>query len=155
MAQRITGESAASRQATSSVRRPAEWIALSASASASTSRSSKDRAVKMPAQQLTDSRSAKQAKIVSMPYNHPSSQALIQAKGSNDFSDVDLAAGLMSPTFVKGRKGSAGSNEPGSVVGGASRSPHRITKWQWITVVVLFFVNLINYMDRLTIAGRE
>lgn len=28
-----------------------------------------------------------------------------------------------------------------------------ITKMQWFTVIVLCFVNLINYMDRFTIAG--
>lgn len=28
-----------------------------------------------------------------------------------------------------------------------------ITRTQWFTVVVLCFVNLINYMDRFTIAG--
>lgn len=35
-------------------------------------------------------------------------------------------------------------------------SPPRsgITKMQWFTVIVLCFVNLINYMDRFTIAGE-
>lgn len=28
-----------------------------------------------------------------------------------------------------------------------------ITKREWITVIILCFVNLINYMDRTTIAG--
>lgn len=31
---------------------------------------------------------------------------------------------------------------------------HRIGKREWITVAVLCFVNLINYMDRFTIAGK-
>ena len=30
-----------------------------------------------------------------------------------------------------------------------------ITRSQWFTVAVLCFVNLINYMDRFTIAGKE
>ena len=39
--------------------------------------------------------------------------------------------------------------------GTAMRTHNHITRRQWITVLVLFFVNLINYMDRLTIAGRN
>jgi uncharacterized membrane protein len=30
----------------------------------------------------------------------------------------------------------------------------KITARQWITVAILCFVNLINYMDRFTIAGK-
>jgi hypothetical protein len=30
-----------------------------------------------------------------------------------------------------------------------------VTKGQWFTVAVLCFINLINYMDRFTIAGRS
>lgn len=33
-------------------------------------------------------------------------------------------------------------------------APVGITKMQWFTVTVLCFVNLINYMDRFTIAGK-
>jgi hypothetical protein len=29
-----------------------------------------------------------------------------------------------------------------------------VTKSQWFTVAVLCFINLINYMDRFTIAGK-
>lgn len=29
-----------------------------------------------------------------------------------------------------------------------------ITRTEWITVAILFFVNLINYMDRFTVAGK-
>lgn len=35
----------------------------------------------------------------------------------------------------------------------SSKSPHHVTSAEWCTVLILFFVNLINYMDRLTIAG--
>ena len=31
---------------------------------------------------------------------------------------------------------------------------HKISPRQWITMVVLVYVNLINYMDRLTLAGE-
>ena len=30
----------------------------------------------------------------------------------------------------------------------------RVTTSQWVTVLILCFVNLINYMDRYTIAGK-
>ena len=36
---------------------------------------------------------------------------------------------------------------------GGDRSSHATTG-QYITVAILFFVNLINYMDRMTIAGK-
>merc|ERR1719412_1939959 len=36
---------------------------------------------------------------------------------------------------------------------GAAPTQGRVTTGQWVTVVVLVYVNLINYMDRLTIAG--
>ena len=36
---------------------------------------------------------------------------------------------------------------------GGDRSSHATTG-QYITVAILFYVNLINYMDRLTLAGK-
>lgn len=41
-----------------------------------------------------------------------------------------------------------------SPVGSSPSAPVGITKMQWFTVIVLCFVNLINYMDRFTIAGK-
>ena len=38
---------------------------------------------------------------------------------------------------------------------GAAPTQGRVTTRQWVTVVVLVYVNLINYMDRLTIAGNH
>ena len=32
-------------------------------------------------------------------------------------------------------------------------SVHKISRRQWMTMAVLVYVNLINYMDRLTLAG--
>jgi hypothetical protein len=100
---------------------------------------------KMPAQQLTDSKAMNKARIVSIPFN-PSSQQLM-AKGGENYSDVDLSAGFVSyPHHVAGSAGAGDDGRP--------KTPNHITKRQWITVFVLFFVNLINYMDRLTIAGK-
>lgn len=36
----------------------------------------------------------------------------------------------------------------------SSNSSGRVSRTAWFTVIVLCFVNLINYMDRFTIAGR-
>ena len=37
---------------------------------------------------------------------------------------------------------------------GEKASPNHITKTQWCAVAILTFINLINYMDRYTIAGK-
>ena len=37
---------------------------------------------------------------------------------------------------------------------GSSSRRGRISTGQWITVIILCYVNLINYMDRFTIAGK-
>ena len=107
---------------------------------------------KMPAQQLMSGEKgglANKARIVSIPFN-PSSQHLM-AKGSNDFSDVDLySANIKRAASSGARGGKDGADDSGT----AMRTHNHITRRQWITVLVLFFVNLINYMDRLTIAGR-
>ena len=104
----------------------------------------------MPAQQLMSSEKgglANKARIVSLPFN-PSSQHLM-AKGSNDFSDVDLYSANIK------QAASGGGKKDGDDSGTAMRTHNHITRRQWITVLVLFFVNLINYMDRLTIAGKN
>jgi len=104
---------------------------------------------KMPAQQLMSEKGgpANKARILSLPYN-PSSQHLM-AKGNNDFSDVDLYS-----ANIKQAATASGGSKGGDDSGTAMRTHNHITRRQWITVLVLFFVNLINYMDRLTIAGR-
>ena len=103
---------------------------------------------KMPAQQLMSEKGglANKARIVSLPFN-PSSQHLM-AKGSNDFSDVDLYSANI-------KQAASGGGKDVDDSGTAMRTHNHITRRQWITVLVLFFVNLINYMDRLTIAGRN
>jgi len=78
----------------------------------------------MPAQQLTE-RSSKS--VMGLPAN--SSTAALMRK-------MDKETGGLEVEF-------SGVSGPGS----------RVTPKQWITVAVLVYVNLINYMDRLTIAG--
>ena len=79
----------------------------------------------MPAQQLTE-RSNKTV-VMGLPAN--SSTAALMKK-------VDKENGGLEVEF----------KTPGSAGG-------HVTARQWITVAVLVYVNLINYMDRLTIAG--
>ena len=89
----------------------------------------------MPAQSLNDKLSS------AMPFV-PSSQALIK--------DLDLAACYppsVEPSPPLKKRHASGVS--------AKSSPNHISRRQWVTVLVLFFVNLINYMDRLTIAGKR
>jgi len=82
----------------------------------------------MPAQQLE--RERERVAVVRMATSLPansSSAALVSSK-----------AGALSPEF----KPSLGPLASG-----------RVTASQWVTVIVLVYVNLINYMDRLTLAG--
>lgn len=44
-------------------------------------------------------------------------------------------------------------DDDGSAVTVSSSSTGRVSRTAWFTVIVLCFVNLINYMDRFTIAG--
>ena len=82
---------------------------------------------RMPAQQLE--RGREKVAVMKMGGSLPansSSAALVTSKG-----------GALEPEF-----------QP--VLGAASG---RVAARQWITVAVLVYVNLINYMDRLTLAG--
>lgn len=49
------------------------------------------------------------------------------------------------------------SSSTESAIGGkrTMSSGSGITKRQWLTVAILCYVNLINYMDRFTIAGKS
>ena len=95
----------------------------------------------MPAHQLMPEKKGK-GRIVSLPFN-PSSQALMKDHGPSDpYSQVDYLD--YRPELLKVQRSQSSS----------ANSPHFISGRQWVTVSVLFFVNLINYMDRLTIAGE-
>jgi len=85
----------------------------------------------MPAQQLE--RGREKVAVMKMGGNLPansSSAALVSAKTAE-------GTGLLQPEFRPASHAASG----------------HITTKQWITVAVLVYVNLINYMDRLTLAG--
>ncbi|CAL8123083.1 unnamed protein product [Orchesella dallaii] len=49
--------------------------------------------------------------------------------------------------------GGGGDSIASSVDTTAGRRRSKVSKMEWVTVFILFFVNLINYMDRFTLAG--
>lgn len=70
----------------------------------------------------------------------------------------------ISPDVIYVKRGDSNSDASDSIIRDLSTSqsgldnsnedvPVKVTTIQWITVVILCFVNLINYMDRYTIAG--
>ena len=63
---------------------------------------------------------------------------------SVDSSSIKLAA------VRRSSSSSAGSDDDST-----KPSSSRISRHQWCTVAILTFVNLINYMDRYTIAGKS
>ena len=98
----------------------------------------------MPAHQLMPEKKGK-GRIVSLPFN-PSSQALMKDHQAGEIYPYGQAEYMdYRPELLKAQRSQSAANG----------SPHFISGRQWITVVVLFFVNLINYMDRLTIAGKS
>ena len=88
----------------------------------------------MPAQQLERERekvAVMKMEKGSLPANS-SSAALVNSSNKKTVEGT----GLLQPEFIS-----------------HAASGHITTK-QWITVAVLVYVNLINYMDRLTLAGE-
>ena len=86
----------------------------------------------MPAQQLE--RGREKVAVMKMGGSLPansSSAALVSTKTVEN-------AGLLQPEFRPASHAASG----------------HITTRQWVTVAVLVYVNLINYMDRLTLAGE-
>ena len=87
----------------------------------------------MPAEKLIDSR----LKPVVMISNNASSQALMkdhQSKMRNNVSEESIEMNKERHLSVK--------------------SPNYVSRADWLTLGILTFVNLINYMDRYTIAGK-
>lgn len=114
----------------------------------------------MPAQQLETSKSRS---AVSSLANNASSQALIRSSyevGESSYRELGPSLkGSASPVFILPGSQESGLNGEGmgKARGDGSpskRSPNYVTKTQWTTVAILTFVNLINYMDRYTIAGK-
>ena len=80
--------------------------------------------------------------------NNPSSQILV--KYSDSYKELDPSLkGSNVPVYV-----AAGSSQDSDIFCSNKKSPNFISRTQWITVAILTFVNLINYMDRYTIAGQ-
>lgn len=95
----------------------------------------------MPAQKLVDRHSLKilNMEAATLPQNN-SHQELMGGTDSDSVNSASVPSddidGETSKIAVKGRRGISA-----------------VTFRQWLTVIVLCFVNLINYMDRFTLAG--
>ena len=99
----------------------------------------------MPAQQLD---SGKSRGVISALTNNPSSQALVRSTDDSYKEYEPNMKGSHVPVFIEGSSQDSGINTP------TRRTPNYVSRSQWITVAILTYVNLINYMDRYTIAGK-
>ena len=104
----------------------------------------------MPAEKLMDSQhrrvqilSATQAGMTS---NNASSQALVTKADLYAYNKGDFETGI--------RNVSDNSLDSTVFMSKKQLSPNHITRNQWMALIILTFVNLINYMDRYTIAGK-
>ena len=125
----------------------------------------------MPTQNLSDKKLT--AIITAGMNNTPSSEALMKYSKNyrkddenriyrqlpDNSSDIHLSAassfsGGMSPSggATPVYRSSSISNMKSEHI---KSSPNHITKAQWCAVAILTFINLINYMDRYTIAGKN
>ena len=84
----------------------------------------------MPAQQLTERSKDRIVSHMGLPANSSTAALMKKVDKEDGGLDVEFKAGT------------------------GATSGHVSTR-QWITVAVLVYVNLINYMDRLTIAGKK
>ena len=102
----------------------------------------------MPA--ATMDNSTKNKILMSSIPNNPSSQVLL-VKYTDNYKELEPSLkGSNVPVFVQG----SSSSQDSEVFCTNKQSPNAISRSQWITVAILTFVNLINYMDRYTIAGK-
>ena len=124
----------------------------------------------MPTQNISDKKIA--AIITAGMNNTPSSEALMSySKGyrkddenriyrqlpentydanlsaTSSFSGGVSPSGLATPVYISSSNSKI-NTEP------TKSSPNHISRAQWCAVIILTFINLINYMDRYTIAGR-
>jgi hypothetical protein len=130
-----------------------------------------DNIIKMPTQTISDKKIA--AIITAGMNNTPSSEALVNYSKNyrkddenriyrqlpDNASDVNLSgtssfsggiprSGCETPVYLS-------SSNPNIKPEHTKASPNHISKAQWCAVTILTFVNLINYMDRYTIAGKN
>lgn len=93
----------------------------------------------MPAQNLVDRHSLK---ILNMePTNIPSNNSHQELMSGGDECDsLRTVPSLTSVADIAGNR--------------TQRCCYRISVGEWLTIIILCYVNLINYMDRFTIAGK-
>ena len=107
--------------------------------------------IEMPAQRLVDRHSLQILKM---------ENASVSVLPPNNSNHRLVAEDYLDSGNTASRNGMIHSNSSGDMVdssdtiNGGTTTRRKMTKTEKITVGVLCFVNLINYMDRFTIAGK-
>ena len=78
----------------------------------------------------------------------PENTSDVNLSGTSSFSGGILPSGCETPVYLSSSNSNIKPEHTKS-------SPNHISKAQWCAVTILTFVNLINYMDRYTIAGNN
>ena len=97
---------------------------------------------------MPSSQAFRDEKVRGIMNNTPSSQALMaQTDSYKQMHPSDSESGLATPVFV--------TSSSGKVDKKTDVSARHSTRSQWFAMAILTFINLINYMDRYTIAGKK
>jgi hypothetical protein len=93
----------------------------------------------MPAQNLVDRHSLKILNMEStnIPSNNSHRELM---SGGDECDSLRTVSSLTSVADIAGNR--------------TRRCCYRISVGEWLTIIILCYVNLINYMDRFTIAGK-
>lgn len=76
----------------------------------------------------------------------PDNTSGVNLSASSSFSGGVSPSGLATPVYISSSNSNIQTEHMKS-------SPNHISRAQWCAVIILTFINLINYMDRYTIAG--
>jgi len=91
--------------------------------------------------------------VVVIPNGGSSSSGLPSNKSNQKLVNEDYLDGAVSRSSQDSASSSS-ITKRASIVADGSSHKSKITKTQWLTVIILCYVNLINYMDRFTLAGK-
>jgi len=95
-------------------------------------------ALSMPAQNLVDRHSLKILNMEPTNISNNSHEELMS--GGDECDSLKTVPSLTSVAEIAGNR--------------TRRCCYRISVGEWLTIIILCYVNLINYMDRFTIAGK-
>lgn len=96
--------------------------------------------------------------VVVIPEGEGAGKSIPVNKSSQKLVNEDFLQNSSTSSSLAGGSSNAGggdnlsSSDDNTTQMGRNRT--KVSKMEWITVFILFFVNLINYMDRFTLAGE-